>query len=847
MTDRIRNEMSGVARSVLQAGVMHVHQAPARPDPAIVARPIGEWNPFDLDVHRAITTPADAQLPELPGYLRRDHDDELARHLADPQRSVLVVLTGGSSTGKTRALYEAVAAHLSDWPLLYPRTSDTLLGLVQHDRIKSRTVLWLNETQNHLSGPSGDAVAAWLRAVLDGSVPGPIVVLGTLWPQYWANLTAVENPHTRALLEHSAKRVRVAERFTADQLSQVRTDSDIDPRLAAAAIAKDGHVIQTLAGGPALVERYEHPDRPADRYATAIISAAIDARRLGFRSLLPAALLADAAPGYLSDEDRTDPPPDWFAQGLAQAAKDPVYGITALTARRTQRGAGPPDGYDLHDYLDQHGQVTRNRFPAPQSLWEALTEHTTDGDDLVRLMNVAYPRLLYRYADVLLQRVSGEQRRLVAELLVAYGRIDAAIAIEEEHPGFLYHARETMVRLLLAKDRPDEALRLYMSTVERSQAHPTDMEIVDMFLDHGAVEEGLQALRYLAGRKFDGEAPAIHLAGVLVKLQRVDELRERAEAGDSHAAERLADQLADTGQWAEALSMARHGGHDWRNRWLARRLAGGGRLDRLRELAELDPARALDALMTALLAKGEVTEAMEHYEAQVVKDADYLPSEELVEALVAHGKASRAADLILTRHSSPLGSRNAQFAHLVRSMRADGQIDEAMRMLRTLTTPGTFGEHWLFAAAEEQLLDLLADQGDWAQVLSMLRDARPGSRSWFVGKLADLGKLDQLRRLARTGNELAQQFLVIELRKDGRSAEALDLMREFAEGQRDIGVLGAELLAERRQFAELRERGARGDRPCGRQLAELAYLGAMPQAEQLLKYGLTVDGAISEG
>ncbi|MEV4311343.1 hypothetical protein [Actinocrispum sp. NPDC049592] len=844
MTDRIRNEMSGVARSVLQAGVMHVHQAPMRPDPAVVARPIGEWNPFDLDVHRAISTPADAQLPELPGYLRRDHDDVLAQLIADPQRSLLVVLTGGSSTGKTRALYEAVRELLSDWPLLYPRTSDTLLGLIQHERIKPRTVLWLNETQNHLSGPSGDAVAAWLRAVLDGSVPGPIVVLGTLWPQYWADLTTVENPHTRALLQHSVKRVRVAERFTPEQLSQVRGNEDIDPRLAAAAIAKDGHVIQTLAGGPALVERYEHPDRPTDRYAAAIISAAIDARRLGFRSLLPLALLADAASGYLSDEDRTDPPPDWFTQGLAQAAKDPVYGITALTGRRLQSGVGPPDGYDLHDYLDQHGQVTRQRLPAPESLWEALTAHATNGNDLVRLLNVAYPRLLYRYADVLLQRVSGDQRRLVAQLLVEYGRLDAAIAIEEEDPGFLYHGRETMVRLLLAKDRPDDALRLYLSAVERSQSYPPDVDVVDMFLDHGATEQALQALRHLA----KSEVIRMKLARVLAAHQRIDELRERAGTGDSKAAEQLADHLADTGQWAEALAFVRGCEYDWRTRWLAERLAGSGRLDRLRELSALYPAETFEPLMAALLASGAVTEAMRLYDARTLEGLNYLPSERVVESLVAHGETSRVVDMVVNRQGPGEGDGSTTlFQSLIRSMRAHGRTDEAERMLRKLIAPGESGEHWLHATAEEQLLDLLADQGDWAQVLSMLRDARPSSRSWFVEKLADLGKLDQLRRLARTGNGLAQQFLVIELRKAGRCAEALDLMREFAEAQRGIGVLGAELLAERMQFAELRDRTARGDRHCGRQLAELAYLGVLPQAEQLLKYGLTVDGAISEG
>jgi len=62
-------------------GDVHLHSVTSPGPVRFPARSIAEWNPFDLGVHRAITVggpQTDDQLPDLPGYLRRPHDDELA-------------------------------------------------------------------------------------------------------------------------------------------------------------------------------------------------------------------------------------------------------------------------------------------------------------------------------------------------------------------------------------------------------------------------------------------------------------------------------------------------------------------------------------------------------------------------------------------------------------------------------------------------------------------------------------------------------------------------------------------------------------------------------------------------
>src|ERR1035438_6470741 len=67
----------------------------------------GRWDPVELGVHRVIGGGA------MPRYVSRPHD-ELLRAVLDPAvpASRLVVVRGGSSTGKSRAAYEAVAARL---------------------------------------------------------------------------------------------------------------------------------------------------------------------------------------------------------------------------------------------------------------------------------------------------------------------------------------------------------------------------------------------------------------------------------------------------------------------------------------------------------------------------------------------------------------------------------------------------------------------------------------------------------------------------------------------------------------------------------------------------------------
>ena len=158
-------------------------------------RPLDEvTDPFVLEVHRPVQ-PEDPQpgLPALPAYVLREHDTELQRWCGRRREgsSGIAVLVGGSSTGKTRACWEALSRCGTGpgWRLWHPiDPSRPEAALRELPGIGPRTVVWLNEAQFYLDvadGGLGERVAAGLRELLRDPARAPVLVLATLWPQFW--------------------------------------------------------------------------------------------------------------------------------------------------------------------------------------------------------------------------------------------------------------------------------------------------------------------------------------------------------------------------------------------------------------------------------------------------------------------------------------------------------------------------------------------------------------------------------------------------------------------------------------------------------------------------------------
>ncbi|MGX4690730.1 hypothetical protein [Streptomyces sp. JNUCC 63] len=391
-----------------------------------VGRPIGEFSDLlvlaDLEVHPALDTgDAHSRFGALPAYVPREHDTRLEEVVAAAAagRSGIAVLVGGSSTGKTRALWEAVRKLPAPWLLWHPispsRPDAALADLAD---IAPHTVVWLNEAQHYLGpDPLGERVAAGLRDLLHDPSRAPVLVLATLWPEHWQTLTTRTIPdrhaHARQLLH--GHEIDVPDAFTHADLGALAGTADADPRLVeAAGRAHDAQVTQFLAGVPVLTARYDTA-RGATR---ALIHAAMDARRLGAGPHIPLAWLADAAPGYLTDTEWNTTGDDWLCQALDYVTQEcngipgiltPVKTITPRNQRNhrpnatsgtafpqsAQESQGPH--YLLADFLDQYGRQHRADQIPPIDFWTAAAHHAHP-TDLNTLGNAAWRRGLYRDA-----------------------------------------------------------------------------------------------------------------------------------------------------------------------------------------------------------------------------------------------------------------------------------------------------------------------------------------------------------------------------------------------------------------------------------------------------------------
>ncbi|MGY5129006.1 S1 family peptidase [Streptomyces nigrescens] len=248
-----------------------------------------------LEVHPAIEADGEGQaLGTLPPYLHRPGvDDQLHEVVSVAQRhSRMVMLVGGSSTGKTRAAWEAIRSCFPDgWRLWHPLTPDrpiSALEALRAGRVGPRTVIWLNESQLYLSPRShGEEVAVVLQELLADHEVAPVLILGSLWPSYWRELTAKpeaepdqpppDDPHAaaRALLGQATV-INLPDAFAEEDLLTHKRLLDSDPRLTLAAGSAGGRITQFLAGAPELIRRYQQAPPPA----RAVAWAAMDARRL---------------------------------------------------------------------------------------------------------------------------------------------------------------------------------------------------------------------------------------------------------------------------------------------------------------------------------------------------------------------------------------------------------------------------------------------------------------------------------------------------------------------------------------------------------------------------------------
>ena len=123
-----------------------------------------------------------------------------------------------------------------------------------------------------------------------------------------------------------------------------------------------------------------------------MLTAALDAARLGARAPLSADFLRAAAPGYCTSRQQAEAPEKWLEQALAYATRK-LHGAAAALSP-AGAALGEIAGYTPADYLIQHASRERCYERLPASAWEAIVSHLRDPADTIQLADSAGARLL---------------------------------------------------------------------------------------------------------------------------------------------------------------------------------------------------------------------------------------------------------------------------------------------------------------------------------------------------------------------------------------------------------------------------------------------------------------------
>jgi thioredoxin-like negative regulator of GroEL len=872
----VRQEVSasGSAQlAVLGSGVQNVYFSGPDPQPAVpVAAPVrvSEVDPRLLGVHVAISVPG---VPDdvLPEYVLRDVDAAefgvRASVAAAARRGGFVLLVGGSSVGKTRCAVEAVRALLPEWWLVHPAGPAEVTVLAQAPA--GRMVVWLDELQRYLDGEQS-LTGGVVRALLGASQP--VVIIGTLWPDRYTAYTATPasgGPDPRArereVLE-LATVVRIDPEFSAAEQDRARVCATRDARLRIGLDAAGYGLTQTLAAAPQLVGRWQDA-RSASPYAWAVLTAALDAARLGARAPLSADLLRDAAPGYCTSQQQAEASENWLEQALAYATGK-LHGAAAALSP-AGAGMGQVAGYIVADYLLQHASGERRYARAPASLWDAVLSHLRDSDDTTRLADSARHRLLYRYAIPLYRHAAdsgdGEAAGRLAELLEKRGDLDGAEQVLRAWADAGDGEAAGRLAGLLA-DRGDlDGLRARADAGDGEAA----VWLAGLLAEHGDLDEAEQVLRALADV---GDADAARrLANLLQERGDMDGveqvLRAQADAGDVDSARRLAWLLESYGDFDEAEQVLRpradagDGDAAVSLAWLLRKLGDFDEAEQvLRPRADAGDWQAAELLAEILEKRGDLDGLRARADA-----GDGKAAELLAEILEKRGDLDGAEQVLRPRADAGDGKAAERLNELLLrrgdldglGARADdGDPDAARSLAAWLAGLGDLDGLWARANAGDRyaagwLSSLLQRRGD-LDGLRALADAGDGKAAERLANLleerGDLGGVEQVLRAradADDGNAARRLARLLEKRGDLGGAEQVLRARADA-GDWQAAELLAELLVKRRDLDGLNARIDAADEYAAERLTDLLInLGRGGEAEQLRRFGFDLDGSIA--
>jgi hypothetical protein len=381
---------------------------------------------------------------------------------------------------------------------------------------------------------------------------------------------------------------------------------------------------------------------------------------------------------------------------------------------------GTTAGYDVADYLQQHGAVGRDYAAVPAALWNVLAAHVTDLDDLARLGRRAHQLGFIEPARPLLTRVfehSEDARWRLISMLVDEQRYDL---LREHAAAGVAEAHYALAECAVEQGRFDDVLA-HWRAAETTGTQWWDL--AEQLLEYDQEE--------LLRRLYEWADPA----GKFYYLQLLQDQGREAELGD------LADAGDEYAQFKLARLLGRHGRVD----------------EALEAYEELFDSEEGDLADESVRAWGGLL-AEHGREAELRAWADEGPDSEGPLLFLA-GLLARQERLDELRDLAASGGVTVvwQYTGLLRRLNREEELHDLARR-NCPEARNDLAELWLSAGREDDLGAMAATGDRWA-------------RESLIKLWGSLGREDKLRELALAGDASARHQLVQLLDRIGRQEE----------------------------------------------------------------------------
>ncbi len=541
MVDNRLRDNHGV---VIQAGAIHgpvTVNFPATPTPEWVdgAQLIQQSNIGKLGVHHALPGSDGA---ELPPYVARDVDGELDERLAAvaaAPRGGLVLVTGASTAGKTRALAAALGRTLPDRMLVAPPEDADLRPLPGW--LKERAaqaprgwVVWLDDLDRHL-GASG-----LTPALVSGLGQVGAVVAATIRREHLEALrpstTAAEGMGYAVLKTPPV----IVERLWNPQ-ERERARASGDERLIGAADDTRFGVAEQLAAGPLLRQTWRSGPESGHPRGYAMVAAAVGLAEAGVSGALTREQIQAAHVAYLP---APPPLPEEADRAWAWAVHQ-RSGLAGLLVPVDHEGRR----WRAFDYLTTQG-------PLPATVWRTALDIASD-QDLLAVGLTANKAELYDVAEEAFLRSAkqGDDEAMfnLASLLKETGRAREAKAWYRRAAGLDHDYAILALGLMFREEgRAKKAEAWFRRGAELGQLE--SMFVLGITLtDRGRIREAVPWFQRAAELGNTGSMVTLGVLAQNEKKWTVAEtwFRQAADRGDSEAVEYLTELWQETGRPAE--------------------------------------------------------------------------------------------------------------------------------------------------------------------------------------------------------------------------------------------------------------------------------------------------------